>query len=557
MKGIKKLLFLGIVGIIGMIGIVSLVPYVRAAYEDQLPIVDIELDVPPIELGSATIMPATSTVRQNETATLTFYLYDVNGRTITTWWNDHCNRNPQFQWSGSGTFASANSRTTTYTPPTIPGTYIVCGTITEGPNSWPNDPEHPDNVLSTQTFTAITTATITVIQQAVNTIEIASVTTTPVVGKTGTFMVIAKDALNGVISGVKGTWSCGNGDGTMSDVYATSTVLNTGTGAKTGTVGVTVVDGTNTFVLSIPITLLPDIPAIITVSPGTKDLTIGQTQQFTANVTDKWGNQLSNIVNWALTDNAIGTLSATTGASTIFVGTTAGTTVLIASTATTQGTANITVQGIKFILPQQTAGIPIPVELIGLNGYNGIATLSVTAGTYTINGATFTSTAPGTITIAAGTWTGNVTSYLSCYQTVTIVHTGGTIISNLLYVDGGKAVRAKLDGVNGVIFFPGRVPSTITVTTLDQWDNPATPKHPSYFKFTIRYFENGGWNYPDQSILEYDGSPNYYPLSGQKITTFAPGKFPYLYSHDSARKTPTLLTAQVKVELNVVFYQSN
>lgn len=538
------------------VGILSLSAMMAMAgsFDEWLPGASKKTKTIPMELGSATITATPPTVLSGRTATTTLEPVDVNGYKITPYWSDLCGRNPQFQWSGPGVFVEGASKTTVYSPPTAPGTYTIFGTITEGPVLYPNVPL--GYVISTETRTRWATATVVVVPQQVASIDIVPKNFSLVVDGSQTMTLTVRNSLGEIIPGVKGTWS--SSDINVNPIYGSETQLNAGTQARTGTVGVTVVDGTNTFSTWTTVTILAGPPAKVDVSPLSKTLSIGQTQSFAAAVKDKYNNVLSNVVNWTLGEN-LGTLSPATSATTLFTAGTPGTTILTAATGTggtAQGTATIVVEGIKFI-PSQVAGKEFRVEL-GEN-YSGIATITLSpAGTFATTNGTFTNI--GTITFSGGK--GSVTCYVSTYTQLSITRAGTTSVSNTFWIEGGRAVRVILEGIPDVVL-PGRpLPSGVTARTVDQWNNPAALQAPAMLEFGFLYIQNGVQYYVDvdePDRPEYSGSPPWYLNFGEKSTTFYSDKFPRFF-HNSEGVVPVAFTGVApgdEWEIQVGVAQSN
>jgi len=177
------------------------------------------------------------------------------------------------------------------------------------------------------------------------TIEVSPSTATLKVGETQQFTATAhySDSSTADVTTLA-TWESTNETvGTIS-VAGLFTANATGTttvkatyDSKTGTADVTVYE--------------PEIKTI-TVTPPTKELYVGETQQFTAIAKDQYGSEMSGVViTWTSSNTAVGTVSpqestTSSGATTTFKALAKGTTTIKAENVTTgvNGTASVTVK---------------------------------------------------------------------------------------------------------------------------------------------------------------------------------------------------------------------
>jgi hypothetical protein len=536
MKKLRKV-FLRMIGI-AMVGITTMIGIAIADYWYNSPFYNMTHIA--VELGSATIT-GTTVIRLTEKATLTCTICDVNSATITDHLITLCGRGTSYVWSGSGTIDFPNSRTTTITPTQVPGTYTYKVVVAEPPILFPPDYPSTDQI-STVTRTCYATWTLVILQSAITGVAMSPLNITLPVDGTVSLTGTITDQLGGVIAGAKGTFSCSNKVGTFSNNYGTNSILHVGTQALVGTIGFTAIDGTNTFATWTTIIITPGLPAIVLISPLTTNLSIGGSQTFRGTITDVYGNKISNVLNWSLSEN-LGALSVATGVSTTFTAGTPGTTLLTASTGTVQAYATITVQGIKYI-QSQTARVPFTFEIVG--GYNGIATVSVTTGTYTTANGTFT--IPSTMTLTAGK--GSITLLVSTYQTITVICADGTRTSNCFWVEGGTFCRASIEGLEGKYLMAGKRFPLIGIVAIKFWDydnNLTSPQYLSSLGNMAEWQVNGKSFYTCMEPLSGQSTIKYatYLLNlekGQKQVIFSPSfplfecvpkQFPYIVSQNA------------------------
>ena len=491
-----------------------------------------------VELGSAAIT-GTTVVRQSESGTLSCTAFDKNGATITDHLSVLCNRNTQYVWTGSGTINFPNSKTTTITPLQTPGTYTYKVQVTEPPIPFP--PDYPaSDQISTITKTCFATWTLVVLQAIVTGVAMSPLNITLPVDGSITLTGTITDQLGGVVPGAKGTFSCSTGIGTFSSAYGTKTILYTGSQTMNGTVGYTVTDGTQTFSTWTTINVIAGPPAIVLVSPITANMVIGGSQTFHGTITDSHGNKISNILNWSLSEE-LGALSTTLGISTTLTAGTAGTCFVIASTGTVQTYGTITVSGIKYI-PSQTARVPFTLEVVG---YSGIATVSVTTGTYTTVNGTFTG--PSTIALAEGK--GSITLLVSANQRIVIEYAGKTEESNPFWVEGGAFFKVTIEGLEGKYLMSGKkfpLIGEVRIRCLDVDDNLTSPQHWSILQNWATWYVGGEYYSSSSSPLSSACTLRYNSWAltmakGQKEVVFTPSfplfdcvpaQFPYIVSQN-------------------------
>lgn len=430
------------------------------------------------------------------TFTLTGTVRDISGRTMTTTGLNYQHRNIVATWTvtGGATFTTQTGwNTVLHLPSAEEATYTVVFSVTEGSRTFGVPP-----VTSVATTTKVATITVAVSVPRVVSIQVSPGSATSQVTGTQAFSLLAWNQGGQPMPEIVGTWSGTLGLGTFNVAVGSSCQLNVGTTAMVGTIGVTVVNRGNTFATIATITVLPGPLAQIMVSPSSATVDLESAKTFTATGKDAYGNLRSDVFNFSLTGDPIGTINPTVGIATVFTGTAAGTGVLHAGTGSVLGTATITVvippAVFQPIPSPQTAGTGFVVT-VRIFGYSGVATVSST-GTVT----------PGTLTVINGWCIGTVTVSRTGTQTITVTWPNGSVTSNEFLVVAGPIANLILDGIpeEAVVGFPWT--GTMTGTFTDACGNVAkTPAGgQTEVSFVGRYSWNGGITWlPDATGLKY------------------------------------------------------
>ncbi|MEW6097252.1 MAG: PQQ-binding-like beta-propeller repeat protein, partial [bacterium] len=241
------------------------------------------------------ILPNFATLTVCGTRTFTATGYDEYGNTVelsSVWATDIGSISPT---TGTKTLFTA-------------GTKALTGTLT----------------LTSNSVTGV--ATITITPGTITFILITPATATVSIEGSKTFTACGYDEYNNYIDGLIFDFSVSIG--TITPTIGTKTTFTAGTTTKTGTLTVTF--GTITNVATI--TILPGTLTYIIIAPATATVSIGGTRTFTAKGYDSHNNLIENLIfNW---QTFIGSISPTTGTSTLF---TAGTKALTGTLAVSYG----------------------------------------------------------------------------------------------------------------------------------------------------------------------------------------------------------------------------
>ena len=239
------------------------------------------------------------------------------------------------------------------------------------------------------------------------------------------------------------TWSVSDGLGTFSSSSGASTTF---TASSAGTGQITTTDGNVTKSVNVTVNEAPRLVEI-TVSPSSATLQEGETQTFSANGRDQFGNVIATNLTWSVT-GGIGTV--TQGYSTVFSATSAGSGTVVATQGAVSGSANVTVIATTLRVPQDHSTIQAAIDASVDGG-----TIIVAEGTYNEcirvenKSLTIKSTNPNDSLVAASTIIngGNNGSTVlingGSMHTVTIegfTITGGSgsdLISGAVYKGGG------------------------------------------------------------------------------------------------------------------------
>jgi hypothetical protein len=181
------------------------------------------------------------------------------------------------------------------------------------------------------------------------TIKVAQPAATPVVGGTEPFNATAKDQYGTPMAGINITWTSSNITvGTVTPKYAiTGSDGNASTTFTAAAAGTTIIKAENKTVngtASVTVTTAAPVLTTINVTPPKVTLTVGDTQQFTAQGYDQYGNPISGIVyTWSSSNEAVGTVNATG----LFEALALGKTMVNATNGTIVGSASVTVSSIN------------------------------------------------------------------------------------------------------------------------------------------------------------------------------------------------------------------
>lgn len=117
---------------------------------------------------------------------------------------------------------------------------------------------------------------------------------------------IHRGASTSVVPCDKASWSS-----TIGSVSGTNSgaVFNSQTTAGIGSILVSAETGPSTVSCSVPVTVAPAEAVEIAISPSSSSLTIGQSQKFTAKITDRYGNTVQGIVTWSVSSPVLGSIT--------------------------------------------------------------------------------------------------------------------------------------------------------------------------------------------------------------------------------------------------------
>ena len=270
----------------------------------------------PNHLSVIALTPSSSTVTVNGTQSFSAQGEDAYGNAIS---------GLTYAWSASGGTLSATSGTSvTYTAGTVVGTYAITASSTETFGGTP--------------YNANGNATIIINPGPLNSVVISPTSATLAPTATQSFSAQGEDAYGNAISGLTYAWSASGG--TLSATSGTSVTYTAGTvvGSYSNTVSTS--QGSTNVNATASITIAPGSLYSVAITPSTATLTPTQTQAFSAQGEDKWGNAIGGLTyTWGTSGNG-GSLSATSGQTiTYTAGTTPGS--YLQSVSTSQGSTNV------------------------------------------------------------------------------------------------------------------------------------------------------------------------------------------------------------------------
>lgn len=127
------------------------------------------------------------------------------------------------------------------------------------------------------------------------------------------FAVEARDEYGNKLAGHSFTWKTPSGCGTLSSTKGETVTLTAGKKPATGTISVSC-GLPNSPTAQMALTVVPGAPKTVTVTGPKSALPKNQTFQFTAKVTDSFGNVLADApVSWQLTNEVAGSIDPDTG----------------------------------------------------------------------------------------------------------------------------------------------------------------------------------------------------------------------------------------------------
>jgi uncharacterized protein YjdB len=273
-------------------------------------------------------------------------------------------------------------------------------------------------------------------QVNVRPVPVASVTVSPstastTVGQNVTLSASTLDASGGILTGRVVGWT--SSDNTVATVSGNGVV----TGAGSGTVTITAISEGQSGIATVTVGQVP--VASVVVTPAQAGLTVGQTQQLSAQPNDDSGQPLAGRpVTWSTSSASVATVSATG----TVTGVAAGTATITATSEGQSGTATVTVTN---------------------PGPGPIASISVSPSSGTLNvgqSATLTATARdagGTIVPASITWSSSSSSVatVSSGGVVTGVAAGtATITASSGTVTGTATITVQLAPVARIVITP-------------------------------------------------------------------------------------------------------
>ena len=289
-----------------------------------------------------------------------------------------------------------------------------------------------------------TVVAVAVLPIAVASVAIAPSTATITIGGSVTLQGIAYDATGNTLTGRTVVWATSAPQVATVDASGKVTAVTAGTATITGTVEGKAASA------AINVTVIP--VSMVTVSPGSAALNVGQSASFIASALDANGNTLTGR---AITWTSASTSVATVTAAGLVKAVGAGTTTITATCEGKTGTAQVVV----------TAPAPTPVTTVTVTP----STASLTAGDVTTLSATTLDGSGNALSGRAITWASNATQ-------VATVSPSGVVTA----VAGGSAtITATSEGKKGTanVTVTERV-AKLTITpsslTLAQTNQPST-----------------------------------------------------------------------------------
>ena len=291
------------------IGTVMIVAAVSAACKDT-----VQVEVRQV-VDSLTIQPAAITVARGSTVTVSGQAWDANGNQIAT---------PVLYW------ATANASV---------ATVDAAGQVT-GVGAGATD-----ITATAGSHTARTRVTVPQLTSAVTTVALnVGADTLDAINATTQLSANARDAAGNLVAGVSYTW-------TSSSSVATVNSSGLVTGKSEGT-ALIVATAAGSAVADTARIVVRQVPAAVTIQPGSASMAVGGTASLSASLRDANGFAIPNAtMSWSTSAPAVATVATGT-----VTGVSVGTAVLTASSSGKSGTANVTVSAVPppTVLPQGT-----------------------------------------------------------------------------------------------------------------------------------------------------------------------------------------------------------
>jgi hypothetical protein len=462
-------------------------------------------------LGTVTVTP-NGIIQGVANGSVTFNptLYSDSGDTLTTTALAFWGRSILGTWTATeGTFTFVGTSAIYNIPSATDGTYTITYAAIEGSRTYGVPPGWS---VATQTREA--TATVIVSTPKVKTVAIVPGTASLTVNGTCALSLDIRNQTNNPMPDITGTFFVVSGSGSVTPNVGTKTVYTAGTGTGIVVIGGTVTNCGNVFFATATLTVNPGHLVKIEVIPGTVTVNVESTQTFVAQGRDTHGNAGAGTYSFSLVGDAIGTISPTSGTSTVFTGTASGSCVLYAESNGIIGSATITV----VVPPPYWSPIPSPqtagtgfVVSLRISGFNGVATITAALG----------SCDPSTVTVVAGKWDGFATVTAVGSETLTATSsTGAVAISNEFLVFPGPPKGLKAEGLPIAVIVGRPLQGTATFIIVDSCGNETKLQHGAQLSFVLYPSWDGGATFGAalSSIAENLG---YYYQVGNKLALAA------------------------------------